>query len=94
MDKELALNTIGYIAAGLITICLIPQLLKIISTKNVEDISWLTYTLLLTAELLWLVYGIVLNDLRIIIANAVSATCSMTILILYVAYKRRSSTQI
>lgn len=86
-DKDLALNMIGYIAAGLITICLVPQLIKIINTKNVKDISWLTYTLLLIAEVLWLVYGILLVDVRIIVANAVSATCSTTILILYIIYK-------
>jgi MtN3 and saliva related transmembrane protein len=88
-NRELALNTIGYIAAGLITICLMPQLFKIISTKNVDDISWLTYTLLLTAEILWLAYGIILDDLRIIVANVVSGMCSATILILYFTHKKR-----
>lgn len=91
MNKELALDIIGYIAAVLITICLVPQLLKIAQTKNVQDISWLTYVILLTAQVLWLVYGIILADLRIIIGNAISCTCSIIILILYFSYNSKKS---
>lgn len=87
MSLELKLNVIGYIAGSLITICLMPQLHKIIKSKNTEGISVMTYVLLLLAECLWVSYGVMKNDLRIVIANVVSGGCSLTIICLYFVYK-------
>ena len=47
---------IGYTAALVTTFCLVPQLYKIITDKNSGGVSVLTYSILLTGQILWVVY--------------------------------------
>lgn len=73
---------IGLLAALLTTIANIPQTYKIIKTKSTKDISTITYSILLTGLLLWIVYGILRQDYPVLIANSVSALVCSIILFL------------
>ena len=70
MDSTLI---IGYIAASLVIITPIPQLYRIIKNQSSKDISILMYAILLIAQILFTVYGVLKNDFIIILTNAVSA---------------------
>lgn len=74
------IDIIGVIAGLLIIISFIPQLVTIIKNKSAKDISVLMYIILLVAQILWMVYGILKNDLQIIITNTV--TSFITVLII------------
>ena len=63
------IEIIGLIAAAMGGISLFPQVLKIIKTKSTKDISREMILLLAGSIFLWLIYGILLNNLPIIIAN-------------------------
>jgi len=63
------INIIGLTAAAMGGISLFPQVLKVIRTKSTKDISREMFLLLGGSIFLWLVYGILLNNLPIIIAN-------------------------
>ncbi|NBO99448.1 MAG: hypothetical protein EBU90_04875 [Proteobacteria bacterium] len=81
----------GYLAGGLTTICMFPQLIQIILTDNsADDISLPTFFCLVLGQILWIVYGALIVDLRIIIANVVSCFLAISIIII-VVYKRRKS---
>lgn len=85
-DNKLVIDTIGYIAGFLTTICLIPQLIKIIVTKSSNDISITTFIILLLGQILWSVYAILIYDLRILIANIISLTITLSIILFTLLY--------
>jgi len=78
---------IGLIAAILTTSALVPQVIKVIRTKNTKDLSLWMYILQGTGVFLWLVHGIMINDWPLIGANAVTFVLSFTILMYKIKYK-------
>ena len=74
-----ATSIIGYLAAVLATICWLPQVTKTLRSRQVDDLSLGTNLMLLTAVILWLIYGILLGEWPMIIANTVSILCIGTI---------------
>ena len=61
---------IGFTAAAMGGIALFPQVLKVLKTKSTKDISREMILLLAGSILLWLIYGILLNNIPIIVANS------------------------
>ena len=78
---------IGLVAATCTTISFLPQAIRIIKTKHTKDLSLAMYLILTLGIFLWLVYGILVKDLPLIIANSISLLCTSTILILKIRYK-------
>ncbi|MDZ4726660.1 MAG: SemiSWEET transporter [Leptospira sp.] len=71
---------IGYIAAILTTLSYLPQVMRVILTRQTRDISRNMYILQGIGVFLWLSYGISLSNLPIILANAVTFVFVCTIL--------------
>lgn len=65
-------NLIGYIAAFLTTVSFLPQVLRVVMTKQTRDISRNMYIMFFLGVLLWFVYGILKSDFPIILANIVT----------------------
>jgi MtN3 and saliva related transmembrane protein len=76
---------IGYAAAILTTSSFIPQAVKVIKTKNTQGISLIMYVMFSIGVALWLIYGIMLKNIPIALANSI--TLSLALVILY--FKRR-----
>jgi len=81
------ITTLGLIAATCTTISFLPQVIKIIKTKHTKDISLGMYSTLTTGIFLWFIYGILIKDPPVIIANAITLILSTTVLILKIKYK-------
>lgn len=84
---------IGYSAALVTSFCLVPQLYKIILTKNIEGVSVLTYGILLFGQFLWVFYGLLDDDKIVICANLVSGVLSLLIIIFFNIYKKKIGQQ-
>lgn len=82
---------LGISAAFLTTAANIPQAFKIIKTRSTKSISSATYALLFVGLVLWLIYGIIRDDLPIILANAVSAGLSGIILAMKLVAKKQEN---
>lgn len=80
-------EALGLLAAFLTTIANIPQAVKVIRTRSTKSLSAPTYALLFTGLSLWTVYGIIRNDLPVILGNAVAAVLCGTILGIKLWYK-------
>ena len=80
---------LGYLAALLTTIANFPQTYKIIKNKSTKDISVMTYSILTAGCGLWLVYGILKQDIPLIIANGISTAICVIILILKTFSKKQ-----
>lgn len=77
----------GLVAATCTTISFVPQAIRTIKTKHTKDLSLAMYSILTIGIFLWLVYGILIKDLPLIIANTISLLFTSTILILKIKYK-------
>lgn len=73
---------IGNVAALLTSISFLPQAIQIIRTKDTTGISLPMYIMFVTGIALWLVYGILLNDIPLILANVVTLSLSGLVLFL------------
>lgn len=84
------MNTItilGLVAAGFTTVAFVPQAWKTIKTKNTADLSLPTYSLMLIGIALWMTYGIIIEDLPIIVANGVTSLFVGTIFVMKLRHK-------
>lgn len=77
---------VGLTAATLTMFAFIPQIIKIIKTKSVKDVSLITVLQLMLGVSLWIIYGIHLKDPIIILANSVTFSTLVVLLYLYVNY--------
>ena len=80
---------IGLVAATCTTISFVPQALRTIKTKHTKDLSLTMYSLFTIGIFLWFVYGILVKDLPLIIANGITLLFTSTILILKIKYKEQ-----
>ncbi|MDO8264895.1 MAG: SemiSWEET transporter [Candidatus Parcubacteria bacterium] len=72
---------IGIMAAIFTTASFVPQVVKIIKTKQTRDISLSMYAILTIGFFLWLIYGLMIKDTPIVLANIISFSLSMTVLV-------------
>lgn len=80
---------IGYLAAFCTTFSFVPQVYKIIRTRNTEGISLVMYALFVTGVLFWLIYGILIWSLPIIFANILTLVLSASVLMLKIYNSRK-----
>jgi MtN3 and saliva related transmembrane protein len=80
---------IGILASTGTGISLLPQFFKILKDKKSESVSVVWILILLFGLCLWVWYGILKEDLIIIISNAFSAGVNFGICILMFIYRKR-----
>lgn len=74
------ITLLGLLAGTLTTIAFLPQVLKTWKTKSTEDISAIMFITFCLGLFLWLIYGLLINSLPIIFANALTLIFSSIIL--------------
>lgn len=72
---------IGSTAATLTTISFIPQVFKIVQTRDTESISLCMYLIFATGVILWFIYGIILNSYPMIVSNVITLLLVIVILV-------------
>jgi MtN3 and saliva related transmembrane protein len=83
MDGAMAL---GLAAGTLTTAAFVPQLVKAWRSKSTGDLSWNMLIIFSTGVLLWLIYGIWIDSLPVILANAITLLLQTGILFLKIKY--------
>jgi len=81
------ITLLGMIAGAMTTIAFLPQLFKVWRSKSAKDISMTWLVIFSSGVFLWLIYGLLLGQLPIVLANAV--TLSLTGVILWFKLKYR-----
>ncbi|MGI0481874.1 SemiSWEET transporter [Geminocystis sp. CENA526] len=77
---------IGLMAGSLTTISFLPQVIKTWRSKSAKDISLSMFLSFCIGVLLWIIYGLLLGELPIIIANFITLILAGTILFFKVKY--------
>lgn len=78
---------IGLSAAALTTIAFLPQVIRSWRTRDTRAISLPMYSIFTVGIALWLIYGILLRDLPITLANGVTLLLALTVLVLKIRYR-------
>ena len=78
---------IGFIAACLTTFGFLPQVIKVVKTKDTESISLGMYSMSVAGIGLWFIHGVTIGDLALILANGVSFILSGIIFIYKLKHK-------
>ncbi|ODS40045.1 MAG: hypothetical protein A7315_09835 [Candidatus Altiarchaeales archaeon WOR_SM1_79] len=80
------ITMIGLLAAACTTLAFLPQAIKALRTKQTRDLSLPTYLVLTIGLFLWLVYGLLISNLPIIMANGISSIIGVIIIALKIKY--------
>lgn len=75
-------SLIGYMAACLTTLSFLPQAIKVIATRNTQGISGLMYIMFVCGLVMWLIYGVMIEDTAVSMANLMTLVFAMPILII------------
>jgi len=81
-----AISVIGVIAAFLTTVAQLPQVITVITTRQTRDISYWMYIIINIGIILWLVYGFLIMDFPLILANLLTFILTMIVLIMKIKY--------
>lgn len=83
----LSATIVAYTAGGLAFITSVPQLHQIITTKKVRDLNPYFFILHSTSDILYIIYGILINDYIISYSLSLPAFCNILIFILWIKYR-------
>lgn len=83
-------DIIGSVAAMLTMFGFAPQVIKMLRTKSVGDLSLPMLFQFSAGVFLWLLYGIHLQDFIIIVANLVTFIIVIIAIILYLVYNNKN----
>jgi MtN3 and saliva related transmembrane protein len=80
----------GYFGMIFLTITLIPQLIKVFRTKKASDLSYIFLSINVLTCVFFLIYGIILNETPLIIANIV--VILQTLILIYLKHEYANET--
>lgn len=81
------IDWVGSVAAILTTTSFVPQAWHTFCSRNVSGISLSMYSLFTSGVALWLVYGILMEAWPIIIANIITTSLALMILLMKLRYR-------
>jgi MtN3 and saliva related transmembrane protein len=89
---DFTLGIVGTLAGILILSGWVPQIIKGYKTKRLNDVSVYLMICIFAGAVLWLVYGIEINDVYIIGVNVAAMFLTVTVLYMKLKYERKYKT--
>ncbi|NQD72300.1 SemiSWEET transporter [Sphingobacterium shayense] len=83
-------TVIGIVAGILTSISMVPQLIKVLKERDVENLSPVMVAVLLAGVSAWVVYGLLKEEWPIILSNAFSVLVNITLLVSYFLFRKSS----
>lgn len=83
------ISILGLLAGFLTTLSFLPQVIKSLKTKHMDDFNIWFLILMIAGLSLWTVYGFMLRQLPIIIANIATISLNLILLALKIKYQKR-----
>jgi MtN3 and saliva related transmembrane protein len=85
---ETVMGVIGILAGILILSGWVPQIIRGYKTKKLNDVSSYLMILIFAGAVLWLVYGLALDDIYIIGVNVAAMFLTMIVLAMKLKYEK------
>ena len=79
-------DILGYLAGAVTALTFLPQVLKTAKDRSAKDISLLMFVIAAVNEVMWIVYGALLNNWVIILTNSIVLAMSLTMIFLKFRY--------
>ena len=89
---EITMGVIGTIAGILILSGWVPQIIKGYKSKKLDDVSAYLMILIFAGAVLWLIYGIALDDVYIMGVNIAAMVLTMIVLSMKLKYEKTAQT--
>ena len=89
---EITMGVIGTIAGILILSGWVPQIIKGYKSKKLDDVSAYLMILIFAGAVLWLIYGIALDDVYIMGVNLAAMVLTMIVLSMKLKYEKDAQT--
>ena len=80
VDRPDLITGLGLTAGVLTTLSFLPQVIKAWRSRSTRDISLGMFAMFCTGVFLWIVYGFLVGDLPVLVANLVTFLLAATIL--------------
>ncbi|MFC7525582.1 SemiSWEET transporter [Parapedobacter sp. GCM10030251] len=84
-------NIIGIAAGTFTSAAMLPQLIKVLKTRETADLSVVTIIVLITGVGLWVYYGILQKEMPIILSNSFSVLVNSILLICWFLFRKQES---
>lgn len=82
-----SVDALGYLAGAVTTLTFLPQVIKTWREKSAKDISLLMFLIAATNEVMWIVYGALLNPFNWIIVSTNAILLVMASTMIYFKYR-------
>ena len=89
-DSDYKKDILGYIGAFFLVITLLPQVIYTYKRKKAEDISYIFLFFQVTTCLLFLSYGILLEENPLIIANSIVLCLNFVLVYFRIIYSKKN----
>ncbi len=86
-----SLDLLGLIATCFTTSSFVPQVWRTWKTRDVSGISLASYAVITVGLALWLAYGLLRDDLPLVVANSVMVVLTAAITLMKIRYGRPRS---
>ncbi|WP_417449619.1 SemiSWEET transporter [Kordiimonas sp.] len=75
------ITMIGLLAGSLTTIAFVPQVIHAWRTRSTRDVSLSMFTILCAGIFMWIVYGFIIGDLPVIVANVITFGLASSVIV-------------
>lgn len=82
------IQMLGLIAGACTTLAFLPQVIKTWKSRSAKDLSLSMFSIFTIGVSLWLVYGILDQNVPVIAANLITLMLAATLLVLKFRFKR------
>ena len=80
-------DILGYSAGAITSLTFLPQVIKTWKLKSARDISLLMFLIAALNEVMWIIYGALLDNWVIILTNIIVLTMALTMIFFKLRYK-------
>jgi MtN3 and saliva related transmembrane protein len=88
MELNFLIMLVGWIAVVTSSFCTLPQLIKSIKTKSVDDLSYSGILLMIWSQSIWAVYGGLQGDIPLVAASIIPIIVNLWLLVVYYRHKK------
>lgn len=81
-------DVLGYSACAITALTFLPQVVKTWKEKSAKNVSMLMFIIAVANEILWIGYGVMRDDMVIIVTNVIMLVMASTMIFLKLKYNK------
>jgi len=87
-------SMLGITAGAIVLAGFVPQIYKGWKTKRLDDLSYFMMIFLSSGMILWIIYGILRNDIVIILTNVIGVLLNLILILMKFYYSKKFNASI